>query len=344
MIKEFTISNFRKITKINYKFDQANLLITGKNAQGKTSIAEALYFCAFLYSPNTKRKQELISFDQEYSMIDVRSDNHIRAMITAKDIRLSLNHKEVTASKEIIGKFKVLYLDPKTIKLVDDSSSVRRHFLNLNISQASTTYYDLLNKYNHILKQKRKLLKSSSNDLGYLKVINQELLGLNEQIITLRLEYLKELNSITENVCHWLSGETEQISYDYIAKEHAEGIEAKELKYKSALWGNHLDQIDYQINELDVRTYASQGQKRTLSLALNIAQMEMLKKITGEYPLVIFDDIFSEIDHRRQEKLYQLINEKSQVIMITPQIANISPQILKHNNLDKITINNGEIS
>lgn len=343
MITEFTISNFRKIKQINYKFTKKNLLITGKNAQGKTSIAEALYFCAFLYSPNTKKKNELVRFDQDYSMIDVKFEENIRAMITPKDLRLSLNQQEVKSSHEIIGKFKVLYLDPQTIKLVEESSSVRRQFINLNISQANAQYYSLINKYNQILKQKRKLLKQSDCDIKYLKIINEQLLSLNEEIISIRQEFLNDLNLITQDVSKWLTSSEEQITYHYEQKAYTPGIEAKEIKYKSALWGNQLDQIDYQINNLDVRTYASQGQKRTLSLALNIAQMEILNKITGIYPIVIVDDIFSEIDHQRQEKLYNLINKKSQIIMITPQMANISPRILENENLNKISIDNGKI-
>ncbi len=343
MLKQFTITNFRKISKIDYKFNKKNLLITGKNAQGKTSIAEALYFCAFLYSPNTKKKNELIKFNELYSMINIVTDKNLRTMISKDKLSVSINQNEIEAPKEIIGKFKVLYLDPKTINLVEDSSSVRRQFLNINISQANIEYYELIDRYNKILKQKRALLKSAKCDINYLKVLNKQLNDINEQIVLLRLNYLDELSKITESVTHWLSRETEKITYTYTRKDYVENIEVKEIKYKAAQWGNHLDQIDFQINELDVRVYASQGQKRTLSLALNIAQMEMIYRTTKEYPLVIFDDIFSEIDHLRQIKLYQLINEKSQLIMITPQTSNINPKILEDVNLEKITIDNGEI-
>ncbi len=343
MIQEFTISNFRKLSKIDYKFNKKNLLITGRNAQGKTSIAEALYFCAFLYSPNTKKKNELIKFNELFSLINIKTDKNIRVMISKNKMAVSLNQKEIGTSNEIIGKFKVLYLDPKTIRLVEESSSVRRQFLNVNISQANSEYYELIDRYNKILKQKRVLLKTTNCDIQYLKVLNSELNTLNGQIIDIRLAYLEKLNKITEDVTHWLSNEVEKISYTYNSKEYTENIEAKEIKYKSAQWGSHLDQIDFQINDLDVRIYASQGQKRTLSLALNIAQMEMINRTSKEYPLVIFDDIFSEIDHSRQEKLYQLINEKSQLIMITPQTSNISPKILEDVNLEKITIDNGKI-
>lgn len=343
MINEFSICNFRKLRSVNYQFEKKNLLITGKNAQGKTSIAEALYFCAFLYSPNTKKKAELINFEEQYSLIDIKGDNDIRVMISPKELKLAVNEKEVTTSKDLIGKLKILYLDPKTIKLVEDSSTVRRQFLNVNISQANIEYYDLINKYNIILKQKRKLLKQHECDIDYLRILNKELLSLNTKIIAIRQDYLKELRLVTQNVCDWLTKTSEQIDYTYEVKEYTPGIEQKEIKYKSALWGNHLDIIDFQINKLDVRTYASQGQKRTLSLSLNIAQMEMIKQITNEYPIVIFDDIFSEIDHMRQSQLYKLINQKSQIIMITPQITNISPKILEHKNLKQITIDNGKL-
>ncbi len=343
MINEFTISNFRKIKRINYQFNNKNLLITVKNAQWKTSIDEALLFCAFLYSPNTKNKSELISFEEPYAMINIKAEHDIKTMLTKKELKVSLDNLEIKSPKEMIGKFKVLYLDPQTIKLVEDSSGIRRHFININISQTNIEYFDLLTTYNKLLKQKRKLLKTSNVDIKYLKLLNEQMLIINELIINIRLEYLSNLNILTQTVCNWLSGNKETISYEYKPSNYEENIEAKEIKYKTALWGNHLDKIDYLINQLDVRTFASQGQKRTLSLALNIAQMEIIYQESKEYPLVIFDDIFSEIDHSRQEKLYKLINEKSQLIMITPQVSNISPHITKHEKLDTISINNGEI-
>ncbi len=344
MLKEIKIKQFRKIDNFHYQFDKPHLLITGKNAQGKTSIAEALYFCAFLFSPKTKNKEELITFEHDYSLISVTGSNKIKCFITKKEVKLAVDELEVRDAKDIIGKLKVLYLDPQTIKLVEDSSSIRRQFVNMHISQGDERYYEMIAKYNVLLKQKRKILKSNSPDLNYLKVLDQSLLSLNQDIIKKRRLYLDELMQSVEKVVNWLTEGSETIGYTYSELPFKAELLEREVLYKTVKWGNHLDKIDFQINNLDVRTYASQGQKRTLSIALSIAQMELLKKYKDEYPIVIFDDIFSDLDLHRQKKLYQLINEKSQLIIITPQITNINPQILEHNNMAKITIDNGKIS
>ncbi len=344
MLKKIKIKQFRKIETFEYQFEKPHLLITGKNAQGKTSIAEALYFCAFLFSPKTKNKEELITFEKDYSLISINATNKIKCFITKKEVKLAVDGLEVREVKEIIGKFKVLYLDPQTIKLVEDSSSIRRQFVNMHLSQGDELYYEMIAKFNVLLKQKRKILKTNNPDRNYLKVLDQSLISLNQTIIKKRYAYLDELIKSAEKIVNWLTKGSETISYEYSELQFKPELLEREIMYKSVKWGNHLDKIDFQINKLDVRTYASQGQKRTLSIALSIAQMELLKKYKNEYPVVVFDDIFSDLDLDRQNKLYQLINEKSQLIIITPQITNINPQILKHENMAQITINNGEIS
>ncbi len=344
MLKEIKIKQFRKIEEFKFQFEKPHLLITGKNAQGKTSIAEALYFCAFLFSPKTKNKEELITFNQDYSLISLTANNQIKCFITKKEVKLAIDELEVHRAQEIIGKLKVLYLDPQSIKLVEDSSSIRRQFINLHISQTDDYYYEMIAKYNVLLKQKRKILKGTSPDLSYLNVLDQSLLALNQEIIRKRRIYLDELIHSVQKVVNWLTAGSEVISYEYTESQFKAELLNREVLYKTVKWGNHLDKIEFQINDLDVRTYGSQGQKRTLSIALSIAQMELLKKYKNEYPIVIFDDIFSDLDLGRQKKLYQLINEKSQLIIITPQITNINPQILKHKNMAQITIDNGKIS
>ncbi len=342
MITKFKITNFRKLKKVEYQFSN-NLLITGKNAQGKTSIAEALYFCAFLYSPLTRKKEELISFNNEYSLIELTQKHTIKCMIMKNQLKLMYDNQEIKKASEIIGKFNVVYLDPQTIKLVEGSSQVRRKFLNLQMSQISEQFVETLNAYNKLLKQKRVLLKKSNIDQTYLNIINQELELLNEIIVTTRQEYLVKLVKSTQKIVNWLSESQEEITYKYTKMMSEESLVIKEQKYQTIMWGNHLDKIDFYINGLNVRTYASQGQKRTLAIALNIAQMELIYEQKYEYPLVIIDDIFSELDATRQQKLYQLVSKKSQLIMITPNIQNINSQILNNQKLEKITIDNGEI-
>ncbi len=342
MQTSFKIKNFRKLNAIEYTFSN-NLLITGKNAQGKTSIAEALYFCAFLYSPHTRKKEELIKFDEEYSIVEVTRESTIKFMLTKKNIKLSLDNLEITKPSEIVGKFNVVYLDPQTINLVEGSSGVRRKFINLQMSQENPEHMEMLNNYNKLLKQKRKLLKQNNVNQDYLTIVNQELEILNDIIITNRKIYLDALIKSAEKIVNWLTDSKEILSYKYTPIKITDQIVNKEIRYQSIMWGNHLDQIELFINDLNVRQFASQGQKRTLSIALNMAQMELLYLKKQEYPLVIIDDIFSELDSERQKKLYNLVSKKSQMILITPNVTNINPEILAMKNLQKITINNGEI-
>ncbi len=264
-------------------------------------------------------------------------------MIMKNQLKLMYDNREIKKASEIIGKFNVVYLDPQTIKLVEGSSQIRRKFLNLQMSQTSEQFVETLNAYNKLLKQKRILLKKAKVDQTYLNIINQELELLNEIIVTTRQEYLIKLVKSTQRIVNWLSESQEEITYKYTEIKQEKSLLVKEQKYQTIMWGNHLDKIDFYINGLNVRTYASQGQKRSLAIALNIAQMELIYEQKHEYPLVIIDDIFSELDAIRQQKLYQLVSKKSQLIMITPNLENINSQILNNQKLQKITIDNGEI-
>ncbi len=342
MLTSLKIMNFRKLKNVEIQFKD-NLLITGKNAQGKTSIAEALYFCAFLYSPNTTKKEELITFNQPYSLINVKREAKIKCMLTKHELKLQLNDHDVKKPSEIIGQFNVVYLNPKTINLVEGSSGIRRKFINAQMSQENTEHLEILTNYNKLIKQKRKLIKNNQIDQTYLEIINNELEILNEIIVKSRCTYLEKLINSAEKIVNWLSNEQEKISFKYIPTPKTDSILTKEQQYKNIMWGNHLDQIELYINGLNVRQYGSQGQKRSLAIALNIAQMELLYAKKKAYPIVIIDDIFSELDHKRQQKLYTLVSKKSQLILITPNIKNIDKNIVNDPKLQQITIDNGEI-
>lgn len=345
MLRKFQIQNFRKISNIEYEFKTKNLIITGKNAQGKTSIGEALYFCAFLHSPRTKKKSELIKFDQKYSLLNVKNDKQdVKILLSADKIAGSINSQQVGSQSDLLSNFDVIFLDPQTVKLVEDSSSIRRRFINMQISQFDKLYFGLLGKYNQLLKQKRAILKQDKIDTKYFTILNQEINKTDLEIVHIREIYLNELEKSVNKIVRWLTNENEVVTIKYQkTKLYSKDLENREIKMHSVLFGNHLDEINIFIDDLNLRDFGSQGQKRTVSIAMHIAQMEILKKQKDVYPLVIIDDIFSDLDYSRQQKLYQLITKKSQAIIITPNLQNISPEIISNGDITKICIKDGEI-
>lgn len=317
-------------------------IFIGKNAQGKTNLLESVYICATGNSFRTNRDKELINFHRNEAYIGANVDlNGIKRFIEIKldrnrPKRIRINKSELDNLKELNSGLNVVVFSPEDLRIVKDGPFERRNFLDSSISQIRPVYKYNLSKYNKILYQRNNLLKSNkskSEILSLLEVFDLQLAKTGTQIILARKEFLDKLSNETENIHKKLTFENESLNLDYISnvntlnytKAQIEERFFKALKYsmkKDLAIGNteigpHRDDVGIKINGLDARTFASQGQQRTVVLSIKLAQMEIIYMEKEVYPILLLDDVFSELDRERRKYLSKSLSKMQTIITST---------------------------
>ncbi|MBQ8146320.1 MAG: DNA replication/repair protein RecF [Clostridia bacterium] len=339
--KNIEFINYRNIEKENLEFTDGINVIHGENAQGKTNILEGIYIFARGKSFRAFKDRELIRFNCDSAYAKLTYENKSSSNELGVEIHKSGGKKfyrnkiKVNKTSEIIGDFRAVLFCPSHLGIIKDSPSVRRRFLDVAISQLRPIYIKMLAKYNSVLEQRNAILKMEpSVRIQYEGIINHysdELASLCADIAGMRIDYIKKLD-------YWVKAffdemmkgrETPKITYEANAKENdlesRESLKNKysrllkdnlEREYKSGatLYGIHKDDLKIEINGRDARFYSSQGQSRSLALAMKMAEGEISKEYSGEYPVFLFDDVLSELDENRRKYILSKI-EKRQVIL-----------------------------
>lgn len=355
-IDTIKLNNFRnyKNAKINLK-DGINFIV-GKNAQGKTNLLESVYLLSVGKSPKNSKDKQLIMFNETKSKIEVDFETiagkkNIQMYLDKTNKKaIKINNLNILKITELVGILSVVFFSPDELKLIKEVPEDRRTFLDVSISQFDKPYlYDLI-KYEKILKQRNTILKSLDSDeikFEQLKLFTPQLIDTAEKIIKKRLEFIENLKKIAEKIHTLITiDENLTVEYSYKPKEnisiHDDLVDTfnknidKELELKYTCFGPHRDDIIFKINGLDCKYYASQGQQRTVALVIKLALMEVIKKEIGEYPILLLDDVLSELDSARQNRLLNLCTQFQTLITCT----NIPNTNLNYN---KIKIENGKI-
>lgn len=341
--REIELKNFRNIIDEKISFNEGINVIHGENAQGKTNIIEAIYIFARGKSFRAFKDRELINFNSSIAyarLVYSKKDGECELGVeipkspTKKFYR---NKVKVEKTADIIGEFRAVLFCPSHLGIIKDSPSVRRKFLDIAISQLRPIYIKMLAKYNSVLENRNSILKMNDEQRrdfeGMLDIYSEELATLSADIAQIRIEYAKKLDKHVKryfeemtngrempkisyetnaNECDFESRDILKEKYLSLLKENRE----RELKYGATLFGIHKDDLKIEINSKDARFYSSQGQQRSLALAMKLAEGEISKESTGEYPVFLLDDVLSELDENR--KRYILSNiEKRQVIITT---------------------------
>lgn len=332
-IKSLQVLNFR-----NYKGLTINLcpnvnVFMGDNAQGKTNILEAIYYCGFAKSHRTNRDRELISWDEDKAFI--RLDVHKDRLDKVIDIRIlkdgkraiGINSIKINKIGELIGVFNVVMFSPEDLKIVKESPGVRRRFMDMELSQLNTRYYHNLVQYNKILNERNTVLKNRSLDESMLDVYDIQLVQYGEYIIKARLNYLENLNQHSKEIHRDITSGKEEIKFDYVSTvkdldnirdsmlKLLEQNRKKDMEKRVTSIGPHRDDFSIFLNGIDAKAYGSQGQQRTSVLTIKFASLKIIKEITGEFPVLLLDDVLSELDFNR--KRYVLTSIKSIQTIIT---------------------------
>lgn len=328
-ILSLSLENFRNYTECNLTFSDGINVLCGKNGAGKTNILESVYLMSLFTSPRTTKDKEMIKFGCPYARVRMTIERKFRRHTLAMQIEQNGKKKvlvdgiPVRRAAELIGILGVVFFSPDEMKLVKDTPAERRRFLDVGLSQQQKTYFIALSRYNKVLKQKNNLLKeafknSSSDDI--LSVWDAQLAEYGALIVAKRREYVRELNAQASVFHDRISGGKEKLELGYetpLTAQSAEELKAelaekllaareKDKQLGFCTVGPHRDDIMIQINGLDGRKFASQGQQRTIALAMKLGEVGLYEKESGEKPVLLLDDVLSELDEERRATLVRL--------------------------------------
>ena len=339
------LTDFRNVEQADVTFDEGVNILYGANAQGKTNLVEAIGYAAIGKSFRTSHDEDMIRFGSEMAEISLdftdsqRQQNVTVRLMRGKRKRIELNHIKADRASDVIGVFRTVLFCPENLALIKDGPGERRNYLDVAISQLYPVYLKSLQRYNQILKQRNQLIRNAEEDRktfrDTIEFWSEQLAREASVIASYRVRYLKKASSCIADCFAEMMGEREIPSAIYEGSSHQspeeyEDMERTEQVYRdllmshhdreigagSTLWGIHKDDIDIRINDKPARVFASQGQQRSLALAMKLAEGEVCAQICGEKPVFLFDDVFSELDSSRRAYLSGKMKNR-QVIMST---------------------------
>ncbi len=329
-INSLKIENFRNYESLSLDFSNLRNIIIGENAQGKTNLIEAIYLCAFAKSFRTNSSSELLMFGKELATINANItseeiDKNIRICINSQGKKMiSKDSKLLPRTADLLKNFVVIVFSPEDLRIIKDSPEKRRNFLNTEISQLSPKYCEHLRQYNEALKQKNVLLKELSInnkfDASLLDIFDEQLSMHGYEIIKARRGFISKLSKKANQIQNSISGEKENLNIEIDESLKASSVNdfknellAKrnnDIHYGISSIGPHRDDLIFIINGKNAKKFASQGQQRTIALSLKLAEIEIAKEVLDESPVLLLDDVLSELDIERQN---YLINEISDI-------------------------------
>ena len=333
-VKKLKLSGFRNYKSEEFEFMPATNVLYGNNAQGKTNALEALYLFSIGKSFRTQQDRELINFSENFTRITVEFEDRVREntieIVIRRDRKKQIKINDIPISKmgDLIGKFTVILFSPDELNLTKGSPNARRKFLDIAISQMRPKYYHILRRYNKVLEQRNNLIKKlrvrpDEKAKETLYVWNEKLAEYGMTIIDYRNSFVEKLNEYAKKIHFEVSGEDFSIKYkpafsskEEFCKKLEISIE-KEIEQGFTMYGPHRDDLDITTEGKDIKIYGSQGQHRSAVLALKLAQADMIFEDSGEYPVLLLDDIMSELDSVRRGYLVGKIKDKQVIITCT---------------------------
>jgi len=332
-VNSLEVGNFRNYDFAKIEFHNKTNILYGDNAQGKTNLLESIFVCGTTKSHKGSKDRELIRLGEE--------EAHIRLHLTKKNIkhRIDMHLKKnrgkgiaidgipIRRSGELLGLMNIIFFSPEDLRIIKNGPAERRRFINMELCQLDSMYLHDLGEYNKALMQRNKLLKQiyyKPSLLDTLDVWDMNLLNYGYKIIKRREEFIKEISEIVTSVNEKLTGNKEHIRIFYEPDVKTDSFEdvlkkarERDLKTCSTNVGPHRDDICFMNGDIDIRRYGSQGQQRTCALSLKLAEIELVKVIVGDSPILLLDDVLSELDRSRQNYLLDSIYDIQTIITCT---------------------------
>lgn len=336
-INRIQLNNFRNYKNSIIDFSDGINFIVGRNAQGKTNLLESIYLSSVGKSPKSCREKQIIMFNENQSKIELSfstlaGNKNIKLFLDRTNKKsIKVNNINILKLTEFVGILSVVYFSPDELKLIKEVPEDRRNFLDISISQFDRTYLYNLLRYDKILKQRNSILKSTDSvesKIEQLDLFTPQLIECAQIIIEKRLNFIEKLKNIATNIHKIITiDENLDISYSYIntsglsikadLQKEFDKVKLKEIDLGYTCVGPHRDDLIFKINGMDCKYYSSQGQQRTVALVVKLSLMEVIKNEIGEYPILLLDDVLSELDQNRQDRLIELISKYQTLISCT---------------------------
>ena len=332
-IESLSLNNYRNYSSADIHFSKGINILYGDNAQGKTNVLEAIYMLATTKSHRGNKDREIIRFDCDESHlrasvnkfdINHRIDMHLRK---SKNKGVAIDMVPIKKSADLLGLVNIILFSPEDLTIIKDSPAERRRFIDMELCQLNRIYYSNLSTYNKILNQRNNLLKQISfdkNQIDMLDIWDNQLVDYGIKIIKDRNNFINMINEIIFDIHKKLTSDKEElvIIYDKNVSEDEYQNEIclkrdMDLRYQSTQTGPHRDDISFMVNGMDVKKYGSQGQQRTVALSLKLAEISLVKKIINDNPILLLDDVMSELDSTRRDALLSYINDIQTIITCT---------------------------
>lgn len=333
IIKSIELKNFRNYEDLSLSFDEGTNILFGNNAQGKTNILEAVYMSGTTKSHKSSKDREMIRFGEQEAHIrtvvakegrEYQIDMHLKQN---RSKGIAINRIPIKKASELFGLLNIVFFSPEDLNIIKNGPAERRRFLDAELCQLDKLYLSDLTNYNKILNQRNKLLK----DMVYrpdlsdtLPVWDMQLVETGKKIIRRRRQFVEELNEIVHDIHYKISGEKEELLIKYepsiedtIFEEELSRVKVRDLKLCQTSVGPHRDDLLFSIQGVDIRKFGSQGQQRTSALSLKLSEIELVKRSIHDTPVLLLDDVLSELDSSRQNYLLNNIYDTQTMITCT---------------------------
>lgn len=333
IIKSIELKNFRNYEDLNLSFDEGTNILYGDNAQGKTNILEAAYMSGTTKSHKGSRDKEMIRFGELESHLrtivlrqgkEYQIDMHLKK---SRSKGIAINKVPIKKAGELFGILNIVFFSPEDLNIIKNGPAERRRFLDSELCQLDKIYLSDLTNYNKILAQRNKLLK----DLVFrpdlkdtLPIWDMQLVETGKKIIQRRKKFVEELNDIVHEIHYRISGEKEELYLRYepniddiFFEDELNRAKIKDIKLCQTSVGPHRDDLLFSIGDVDIRKFGSQGQQRTSALSLKLSEIELVRKSIQDTPVLLLDDVLSELDSNRQNYLLNNISDTQTIITCT---------------------------
>lgn len=362
-LRKLELNNFRNISKVSFNFENNINIFIGNNAQGKTNILESIYFLAITKSHRTHNELNLIKNDELYTKVSCSfNDNNdgihmLSILLNEKGKKVSVDNIVQKRISNYLSRLNVIMFCPDDLEIIKGSPSVRRKFLNIELSQFKNDYVFILKEYNQILKQRNEYLKQKNGskfDNTYFSILTDKLIDKNIQLVRIRYDFINKLNEYLQDVFDNIAGFGKLvIRYSSFIKENDlnradlkdfliskyNSLFSSELLQKTTLLGCHKDDFKMYLNNLDVTEFCSQGQQRLSILSLKLAEIEVFINEKKTKPIILLDDIFSELDEIKKNNIINYFKNDIQIFITTTDIKDINDDLKSKS--DIYTVANG---
>ncbi|MDR1782563.1 MAG: DNA replication/repair protein RecF [Bacilli bacterium] len=350
------ILNFRNLVfQELFFYDKCNIFV-GDNAQGKTNILEALYLLSLTKSFKTNNINDLVNFDKDGFVLKasfIKNDYTYDLLFSYENKKkeLLLNNKKIKTLKEIFGLLNIIIFIPDDLNLIKGMPGNRRKLIDIELSKIDNEYFDSLAKYYYLLKQRNIYLKNNNIESKILDVYDKQMLKYGHIIYQIRKKFISHLEPLVNKYYLKISCSDKLVNIKYQSNfmddyELCEMLiinnRNKDLKTMQSNVGIHRDDFIFLLNNKEVRDYGSQGEQKSIILALKLALLEYIYLITKDYPIFLLDDVLAELDLKRQENLFKLLNNNIQTFITTTNLEGINKEVIKNSYIYKVENGNCE--